>query len=90
MDYFSTIRPPKAPNLPIGPVEYDQRYQDQLLNVLRLYFNTIDNFGLQVVNTDITIDPTAFQLPCFSAYQDGYTTLSANMTNVSKIGRAHV
>ena len=54
MDYFSTIRPPKAPNLPIGPVDYDQRYQDQLLNVLRLYFNTIDNFGLQVINTDIT------------------------------------
>lgn len=36
--------PPKAPNLPIGPVDYDQRYQDQFTNVLRLYFNQIDNF----------------------------------------------
>ena len=24
--------PPKAPNLPIGPTQYDQRYQDQVLN----------------------------------------------------------
>ena len=46
------LRPPKAPNLPIGPVEYDQRYQDQFLNVLRLYFNTIDNFGLALASTD--------------------------------------
>ena len=36
--------PPKAPNLPIGPVEYSQQYQDQLTNVLRLYFSQIDNF----------------------------------------------
>jgi hypothetical protein len=37
------LRPSKAPNLPIGPVEYDQRYIDQLNNALRLYFNQIDN-----------------------------------------------
>ena len=37
--------PPKAPNLPIGPVQYTQQYQDQVLNALRLYFNQIDNFG---------------------------------------------
>jgi hypothetical protein len=36
--------PPKAPNLPIGPVDYNQQYQDQFSNVLRLYFNQIDNF----------------------------------------------
>jgi hypothetical protein len=44
------VRPPKAPNLPIGPVEYDQRYQDQLLNVLRLYFNQVDNFSVGLLN----------------------------------------
>ena len=46
-----TLRPPKAPNLPIAPGEYGQRYQDQVLNVLRLYFNTIDNFGQSLVST---------------------------------------
>lgn len=35
----------KAPNLPIAPVDYSQQYQDQLNNVLRLYFNQIDNPG---------------------------------------------
>jgi hypothetical protein len=44
MSYNAPLRPSKAPNLPIGPVDYNQRYQDQLLNVLRLYFNQIDNF----------------------------------------------
>jgi hypothetical protein len=43
------LRPPKAPNLPIAPVEYHQLYQDQILNVLRLYFNQIDNFAQGVL-----------------------------------------
>jgi len=45
------LRPPKAPNLPIAPVEYRQLYLDQLNNVLRLYFNEIDNFGFGLLNT---------------------------------------
>lgn len=42
------LRPPKAPNLPIAPVDYRQGYQDQVLNALRLYFNEIDNFGFGI------------------------------------------
>jgi hypothetical protein len=38
------LRPSKAPNILIAPVEYDQRYIDQLTNALRLYFAEIDNF----------------------------------------------
>jgi hypothetical protein len=41
--------PPKAPNLLIAPAQYETRYQEQLNNVLRLYFNTIDNFSQQFV-----------------------------------------
>jgi hypothetical protein len=37
------LRPPKAPNLPIAPVDYAQQYQDQLNNAFRLYFGQIDN-----------------------------------------------
>ena len=44
--------PPKAPNLPVAPVDYAQQYQDQILNVLRLYFNQLDNF-----NSGLTIPP---------------------------------
>lgn len=39
------LLPPKAPNLPIGPLNYNQEYVNQLLNVLRLYFNQLDNMG---------------------------------------------
>jgi hypothetical protein len=38
------LKSTKAPNIPIGPVDYDQRYIDQLTNALRLYFTEIDNF----------------------------------------------
>jgi uncharacterized protein YjdB len=42
------LRSSKAPNLLVAPVDYDQRYQDQLNNALRLYFNQIDNFEQNV------------------------------------------
>jgi len=32
-----------APNLPVAPIQYEQRYQDQFGNVLRLFFNQISN-----------------------------------------------
>ncbi len=41
----------KAPNLPVSPVEYDQRFMDQFSNVLRLYFAQIDNAGPSVMST---------------------------------------
>lgn len=37
------IRNVAPPNLPTAPVEYQQRYQDQFSNVLRLFFNTVAN-----------------------------------------------
>lgn len=37
------IRNLAAPNLPTAPTEYDQRYQDQFGNVLRLFFTSITN-----------------------------------------------
>ena len=34
-----------SPSLPLPPDEYDRRYFDQLINVLRLYFNQLSNPG---------------------------------------------
>ena len=45
-----TLIPSKAPNLPIAPVDYDQRYIDQLTNALRLYFTEIDNLAQFISN----------------------------------------
>jgi hypothetical protein len=45
------IRPSKAPNLPNAPIQgYSANYFDQYSNVLRLYFNQIDNFGASLLN----------------------------------------
>jgi hypothetical protein len=45
------IRPSKAPNLPNAPIQgYSANYFDQYSNVLRLYFNQIDNFGASLIN----------------------------------------
>lgn len=46
------LRPTKAPNLPIAPVEYAQQYQDQLNNTLRLYFTQVDNFTQSTLTPD--------------------------------------
>lgn len=40
---MATPRGVVAPNLPIAPATWDQRFQDQFANVLRLYFNQISN-----------------------------------------------
>ena len=32
-----------APRLPAAPVEYSQRFMDDLTNILRLYFTQLDN-----------------------------------------------
>ena len=40
----STVLPrTRAPALPYAPLEYNRAYQDELNNILRLYFNTLDN-----------------------------------------------
>lgn len=38
---MSTINFPAAPNMPLAPGDYDQVFQDQSSNVLRLYFNRL-------------------------------------------------
>lgn len=50
---MTALIPPKAPNLLISPpTEYEARYQEQLNNALRLYFNQIDNgFAALLANT---------------------------------------
>ena len=44
MANIATIRNTVAPSLPIATTDYSQQYQDQISNVLRLYFAQIDNF----------------------------------------------
>jgi hypothetical protein len=40
---MTVARAAVPPNLPVAPVQYEARYQDQLNNVLRLFFNQTTN-----------------------------------------------
>ena len=42
----------KAPALPLAPLEYSHQYQDQLNNILRLYFSQLDNPGTIAGSTE--------------------------------------
>jgi hypothetical protein len=43
------VRMPAVPSLPLGPVQYEKKYIDQFANVLRLYFNQLNNVVRELV-----------------------------------------
>lgn len=69
-----------APNLPLATPLYSQQYQDQLNNVLRLYFNRLDAILKQLQTGAYG---TGIRFPNGAFFQDGNTTLTASMSNVS-------
>lgn len=77
----NNLLPSKAPNLPIAPVDYNQQYQDQFGNALRLYFNQVDN-----VNTALTgtLGGAYLHNPFIGAYYypDQYATADNTATKV--------
>jgi hypothetical protein len=42
-----------SPNLPLATIEYNEQYQNQLNNVLRLYFNRVDAILAQMTATAV-------------------------------------
>ena len=70
-----TLLSPAPPNLPVAPVEYNQQYQDQIANVLRLYFVQLNNFtsGVIVPPSGTTTNRPAVKLQVGQYYFD--TTL---------------
>jgi hypothetical protein len=70
-----------SPNLPLAPTDYDSRYQEQLNNVLRLYFNRLDAILEQLKIGSGSIDGSGVQFP-YGAFQDtAYTTLNGGINN---------
>lgn len=43
---------PAPPNLPLATEEYERRYQDQFTNILRLYFNQLQNAFSELFGPD--------------------------------------
>ena len=64
---------PQQPRLPATPPQYSEGFQEQYSNVLRLYFNQLQNFN-QLFTT--TTGGALLQFPYGAFHQDGYTTLT--------------
>ena len=70
---INRYRPVVAPRLPSAPVEYNAQYQEQFMNILRLYFNQLDNL------TGVLLGESGgrfirFPYGAFSSDQDQTTT----------------
>ena len=64
---------PAVPNLPLGTEQYERRYQDQFTNVLRLYFNQLQN-ALTEITGNAGGRYLTFPYGAFSSDQDQTTT----------------
>ena len=71
------VRASKAPNLPVAPAVYDSRAEDMYSNILRLYFNTIDNITSAILGV---VGMTSFSAP-YGSFVD--TSTVAAVPNVS-------
>ena len=60
---------PSPPSLPLGTDKYERRYQDQFTNILRLYFNQIQN-ALTEITGNAGGKYLAFPYGAFSSDQD--------------------
>jgi hypothetical protein len=64
----------------LGTEQYERRYQDQFANVLRLYFNQLKNTLEQLLSV---VGGSYLKFPNGAFYQDGVTTLTTGISNVS-------
>jgi len=77
------LKPPRAPNLAVATIEYEQRYQDQLNNQLRIYFNELDNITRGLLGSDNA--GGKFLQPPYGSFQDGTSqTAPANTAQVMR------
>jgi hypothetical protein len=70
----NTVQTPKAPSLPFAEVQYSRNYLDQLNNVLRLYFNQLDNTFQSLLSI---AGGAAFKFPNGSFYLTTQQTIPA-------------
>ena len=67
---------PVPPALPVAPTDYARTYQDQLNNILRLYFNKLSSTLSALLDTS---GAQYLSLPCGSYFSNQTVTLSANV-----------
>ena len=72
--WASIVKRFKAPSLPKPAQDYDKTYFDNFVNVLRLYFNQLDNLLEQIVANTTTPVPISFPINALDAFGRLITT----------------
>ena len=70
-----------APRMPTAPPDYEKRYHDQFADILRLYFNQVDNILGQLRTFDVippTTNYTVATLPSAATSGAGARTFVTN------------
>jgi hypothetical protein len=78
----NSLLPPKSPNLLVSPDAYDQRYQEQFNNALRIYFNQLDNTFQSILGA--TPGGAFIRFP-YGAFED--TTVQTAPANTAQVMR---
>jgi len=76
---INNIIVPAVPALPIGPVDYNRQYQDQLNNVLRLYFQQLGGAFQAYLNEG---GGRFLSVPCGGYFSNQSVVLSSNVATV--------
>lgn len=76
----NVLRNTIAPSLPVATEDYQKQYEDQYSNILRLYFNQLDNYTRALASN---IGGSLIKFPNGAFHQDGYTTLTNAIPNSS-------
>lgn len=76
----NVLRNTIAPSLPVATEDYQKQYEDQYSNILRLYFNQLDNYTRALASN---IGGGLIRFPNGAFHQDGYTTLTNAIPNSS-------
>lgn len=71
----------RQPALPAAPVDYNRRYQDELNNLLRLYFSQLDGFTAAA----LTEQGARYLSAPYGAFQDSNPQTAANTTTAYPI-----
>lgn len=72
--WSSILKRFRAPPLPKPTLQYDSTYFDNLVNILRLYFNQLDNLLEQIVANTGSVVPISFPINALDAFGRLVTT----------------
>ena len=81
--YIPNLRPAQQPRLPAATNQYDINYQNQLNNVLRLYFNQLDNSLTALLNSS----GSAYLRSPYGAFSD-FTNQTATANTATLVALA--